>query len=101
MDKSLYSTERQILLALLREARVAAGISQTELAASLEWTQGMVSKAEKGDRTLDVVELRQWLQQLGQDLPTFTELWERRLSAHRAGLLTRSPKGRGTSEREG
>jgi len=84
MDKTLYSTERQILLSLLRDARAAAGISQTELASALDWTQGMVSKAEKGDRTLDAVELREWLRNLGQDLPAFTELWEQRIAAHEA-----------------
>jgi len=94
MDKSLYSPQRQILLALLREARAAAGISQTQLAAALDWTQGMVSKAEKGDRTLDAVELREWLQQLGQDLPAFTELWEQRIAAYEASLPTRSAKSR-------
>lgn len=90
MDKSLYSVERQILLELLREARSAAGISQTKLAASLEWTQGMVSKAEKGDRTLDAVELREWVGHLGQDLTAFIELWEQRIAAHHASLPHRT-----------
>ena len=94
MDKSLYSPERQILLLLLREARAAAGISQTELAAALDWTQGMVSKAEKGDRTLDAVELREWLKHLGQDFPAFTELWEQRIAAYEASLPSRSPRRR-------
>ncbi|WP_077037204.1 helix-turn-helix transcriptional regulator [Pelomonas sp. KK5] len=92
MDKSLYSTERQILLALLREARLAAGISQAQLAAALDWTQGMVSKAEKGDRTLDAVELREWLRHLGQDLSMFSEVWELRIAAYKSGLLARSPR---------
>ena len=94
MDKSLYSPERQILLLLLREARAAAGVSQTRLAEALDWTQGMVSKAEKGDRTLDAVELREWLQHLGQDLPAFTELWEQRIAAYEASLPSRSPRRR-------
>lgn len=92
MDKTLYSAERQILLSLLRDARVAAGISQTELALALDWTQGMVSKAEKGDRTLDAVELREWLRNLGQDLPAFSELWEQRIAAHEATTQTRPVK---------
>lgn len=96
MDKSLYSSERQILLSLLREARLAAGLSQVELANALGWTQGMVSKAEKGDRTLDAVELREWLLHLGQDLPTFAEVWEQRISAYTARLPTRTAK-RGTT----
>ena len=94
MDKSLYSHERQILLLLLRVARAAAGVSQTQLAEALDWTQGMVSKAEKGDRTLDAVELREWLQHLGQDLPAFTELWEQRIAAYEASLPSRSPRRR-------
>lgn len=92
MDKTLYSAERQILLSLLRDARAAAGISQTELASALDWTQGMVSKAEKGDRTLDAVELREWLRNLGQDLPAFAELWEQRIAAHEASAPARPIK---------
>lgn len=92
MDKTLYSAERQILLSLLREARTAAGISQAELATALGWTQGMVSKAEKGDRTLDAIELRHWLRSLGQDLPAFAEIWEQRLAAYEASIRVR-PSG--------
>ena len=58
----------------------------------LDWTQGMVSKAEKGDRTLDAVELREWLRNLGQDLPAFTELWEQRIAAHEASVQARPIK---------
>lgn len=84
MLKSLYLPERQILLELLVEARKGAGLTQVQMAASLGWTQGMVSKVEKGDRTLDMVELRQWLLLLGQDLAAFSEVWTECIEAHKA-----------------
>jgi transcriptional regulator with XRE-family HTH domain len=46
-------------LARLREAREAAGLSQTEVAKALGKRQSWVSNTETGERRLDVVELEQ------------------------------------------
>ncbi len=71
MQKTLYTREYQQMLKLLREKRLAARVSQAELADRLDWTQAEVSKCETGVRRVDVVELKLWLEALGQDLSGF------------------------------
>lgn len=71
MQKTLYTREYQQMLKLLRERRLVAQVSQAELAKRLTWTQAEVSKCETGVRRLDVVELKLWLEALGNDLPSF------------------------------
>ena len=78
MQKSIYSPEHRQFLDLLKEAREVCGISQTELAARLEWEQTLVSRTERGARRLDVLELRHWLAALDVELVEFVaELQER------------------------
>ena len=71
MHKTIYTREYQRLLTKLREKRTSAQISQVELARRLRWTQADVSKCETGVRRLDVVELKLWLEALGNDLTGF------------------------------
>jgi transcriptional regulator with XRE-family HTH domain len=51
----------------LRAARVASGVSGTELARRLgpEWNQTRVSRAERGERILEPEEIQAWTQALG------------------------------------
>ncbi len=65
MEKSLYSREYKLFLEILRTVRREAGLSQEEMAARLMETQSFVSKCERGERRLDVVELRAWCSALG------------------------------------
>lgn len=71
MEKSLYSQEYQILLEMLRSTREALGITQTDLAVRLSETQSFVSKCERGERRLDVIELRAWCNALGTSFVPF------------------------------
>jgi transcriptional regulator with XRE-family HTH domain len=52
---------------LLVEARKAAGLTQAELAGRLNRPQSFVSKYERGERRLDVVEFRDVAHALGAD----------------------------------
>ena len=56
MPKSIYTPKYKHLRALLIEARKRAGLSQTELAERLGHVQTYVSKYERGERRLDIVE---------------------------------------------
>src|SRR5690242_16046972 len=56
MEKTIYSREYAVVLRLLREAREKTGMTQVELAKKLKLTQSFVSKIERGDRRLDVVQ---------------------------------------------
>jgi transcriptional regulator with XRE-family HTH domain len=66
------------LLDELKLARQQANISQDELSAALGRPQSFVSKCERGERRLDVIELREWVLALGGDPIGFiTKLEER------------------------
>jgi transcriptional regulator with XRE-family HTH domain len=60
MKKSIHSASYRVLLDLLVSAREARGVTQVELAKRLDMTQSAVSKVERGERRLDVVELHGW-----------------------------------------
>jgi transcriptional regulator with XRE-family HTH domain len=60
-----------ILRALLREARLARGLTQENVAERLGRPQSFVSKYETGERRLDVLELMEVLRALAIDAPTF------------------------------
>jgi len=56
MARSTHEQQYQVFLTLLRELRLQAGITQNVLAKSLGNTQTFVSKIERGERRLDLVE---------------------------------------------
>ncbi len=76
MEKSTHSSEYEIFLRELRAAREEAGVTQSELAENLGSTQSQISKCERGERRIDVVELRRWMHALGGSLGAFTERFE-------------------------
>lgn len=53
---SLYSDEYQGVIAALKQARKAQGITQMQLAEALGRPQSFIAKIESGERRLDVVE---------------------------------------------
>src|SRR5258706_4746954 len=59
--KSTHSLPYRELLARMRAAREASGITQEALAKRLGKPQSYVSKAEQGERRLDVVEFLQFM----------------------------------------
>ncbi|WP_082138135.1 helix-turn-helix domain-containing protein [Delftia lacustris] len=76
MHKSLYSKENDLLLQLLVQVRVEAGVTQVELAARLDEVQPWISRVERGVRRLDLVELLLWCEALGVPLSTFVQRYE-------------------------
>jgi transcriptional regulator with XRE-family HTH domain len=81
MAKTVFTPEYRILLRMLREHRTVAGLTQVELAKRLRQTQSFVSKIERGEARLDLVQLRQICRILGTSLPAFVQEYERRLAA--------------------
>ncbi len=71
MDKSIFSREYEIFLRRLREARARAGLTQVQLAENLGQTQSFVSKCERGERRLDLVEVRAFCGAIGISFPRF------------------------------
>ena len=79
MAKTVFTPEYRILLRMLREQRAEAGLTQVELAKRLRQTQSFISKIERGEARLDLVQLRQICRILGTSLPTFVQEYEKRL----------------------
>lgn len=67
MAKSMHTAAWNKLLDQLVEMRLARGWTQQELADRIERTQSFVSKIERGERRLDVLEFCQWMHALGND----------------------------------
>ena len=81
MQKTLYTRQYQVLLTMLREARDASGTFQADIAKQLEISQSVVSKCELGQRRIDVVELKLWLDVLGVGLIEFLSEFEARTAS--------------------
>jgi transcriptional regulator with XRE-family HTH domain len=81
MEKSIYSREYAVMLRLLKEAREKAGITQVDLARRLKQTQSFVSKIERGDRRIDIVQLRTVCMICGLSLPEFVKRLEKNIRA--------------------
>jgi len=65
MPQSTHHQHYQVLLGLLRSLRENCGITQTALAERIGNTQTFVSKVERGERRLDVIEFAEWCEALG------------------------------------
>lgn len=79
VDKTRYGTEYDVLCALLRESREAAGLRQADVASALDLPQSFVSKYESGERRLDLIELRQVCRALGVPLQQVVRAFEERV----------------------
>jgi transcriptional regulator with XRE-family HTH domain len=80
VDKSISSSDYKLFLRYLRSVRQHQGVTQVELAASLGETQSFVSKCERGERRIDVMELRAFCGALGLTLMAFIQGLEKSLS---------------------
>ena len=76
MEKSIHTIEYACLLETLRSSREDAGLTQLEVASRLNATQTFVSKCERGERRLDVIELREWCATLGLTMNEFVSRLE-------------------------
>lgn len=73
MPKSTFTQEYAEFVRRLREAREKAGLTQEQLAQRLGQGQSFVSKYERGERRLDVVELSAVCQAIGISLLAFVQ----------------------------
>ena len=79
MEKTVFSNQQKILSGLLKTLRERAGLRQVDLAERLGVSQAIVSNIERGERRLDVLELRQVCEKLGVRLPDFINRLEEEL----------------------
>ena len=67
VPRSLHTRDYDRFRSLLIAARKKAGLSQAELAKRLAKPQSFVSKFERGERRLDVIEFKSVAEALGLD----------------------------------
>jgi len=77
--KTIYDTTYQVLVDCLRAARQQANVTQVDLAQQLGTDQSYVSKYERAERRLDVIEVRTICHSLGITLPEFISSFEKAL----------------------
>lgn len=73
MEKSLFSKDYAVFLRELRKARKEVGLTQEELGKRLGQSQSFVSKCERGERRIDIVELRVFCEAIGISFPSFVQ----------------------------
>lgn len=79
--KTIHTPEYRSLLALLRERRRQSGVTQVEVAATLGESQAFVSKCERGDRRIDLIDLLRILRAIGLSPDEFLAELEERFPA--------------------
>ena len=80
MKKSISSREYKILVELLAKFREQAGFTQTKLAEAIEETQSTVSKIERGERRIDMLELFVICKAMGVSPIDFVKAYEEAIS---------------------
>ena len=81
MEKTPFTGDYELFLTLLKELRIQSGLTQEDMAAALNETQSFVSKCERGERRIDIIELRQLCQAIGVTLPDFAAQLEAKIQA--------------------
>ena len=89
MVKSVFTQEYAAFLGVLRAERKKADVTQVELALRLGITQSVVSKIERGERRLDVVEFVSLVRALRADPPEVITTVERAFPKSRKGKQRR------------
>lgn len=89
MEKSVFTPEYDILRVLLRDVRQRQNLTQGEVAARLSETQSFVSKCERGERRLDLVQLDAFCTVLGVELVEFVKEYSSRVHRKQAGRQSR------------
>ena len=73
MEKFVLSQDYSFFLVLLRKIRKQSGLTQQQLAQKLNQSQSFVSKCERGERRIDIVEMRNFCMAMGVSLRSFIE----------------------------
>jgi transcriptional regulator with XRE-family HTH domain len=73
MSKSIYSKEYKNIIERLKAARLNAGVKQEDVASKLKKPQSYISKIERGERRIDVAELKELAKIYKKDINFFVK----------------------------
>lgn len=97
MEKTLNSARNVLLCQMLQDTRIAAGLTQVQLATKLNVHQTEVSRVERGITRVDLLELYDFLEAMEMPLLEFVAELEDRLKAmsqrNRLAVPTRRRRG--------
>ena len=71
MIDATYRRRYRVFLERLKQARIEAGLTQSEVSQHIRRPQSFVSKAESGERRLDVVETEELARLYGKPIEFF------------------------------
>ena len=78
MDKTILPKDQEIFPSCLGSARERQGLTQAKIAERLGETQSFISKRERGERRLDIVEARAFCRAMGVNFVEFVTGFDRR-----------------------
>ena len=76
MQKTIHSGQYATFLQILRNTRRQARLTQIEVAARIHETQSFVSKVERGERRVDIVEVRTFCEAFGVSFEKFAATFD-------------------------
>jgi transcriptional regulator with XRE-family HTH domain len=79
MQKSIHTVQQHRFLELLKQVRLEAGFTQVELAKKLDTPHSRISNYERGERRLDMIQMRQYCEAVGITLRDFVDRFEEML----------------------
>jgi len=71
MSKSIYSKEYKNTIGKLKQARFEIGLKQEDVAKKLKKSQSYISKIERGERRIDITELKELAEIYKKDITYF------------------------------
>ena len=84
MPRSIHTREHRAFVAVIREIREEVGLTQVQLAQRSGENQAKISNIERGERRVDIVELRRLCRALDTTLAEFVDRFEGRLRRRRS-----------------
>jgi transcriptional regulator with XRE-family HTH domain len=73
MSKSIYSKDYRNMIEKLKKARLDAGLKQEDVASKLKKPQSYISKIERGERRIDITELKELAKIYKKDISYFVK----------------------------
>jgi transcriptional regulator with XRE-family HTH domain len=91
-EKSIFTREYSIFLSTLRRVREEAGRTQADVGKVMGRDQSVVSKCERGERRLDIIETRVYCKGIGMEFDRFIKILEAEIEGQKGKAPSRIRK---------